>query len=174
MASCPLKHDGFLIPNWIKTYLCGTKNGKEMCYRILDCREMGAWVLKVTMTWTVRAWRPKHHEYEVSLSLLQIGSNLYHEVALRSLWYCYCYYYSTSVYFDWLPLNVFQCDWCPCLCCSIFTWFIPLLGAGAHGWVLNTAGHEVGSTWQGLGHLPTVGLVCAPDLYWQRMSLKWY
>ena len=22
----------------------------------------------------------------------------------------------TLVYFDFLPLNVFQCDWCPCLC----------------------------------------------------------
>ena len=30
-------------------------------------------------------------------------------------YYCYyCYYYFTLVYFDWLPLNVFQCDWCPC------------------------------------------------------------
>ena len=50
----------FLIPNLIKTYLCGIKNGKEICYRILDCREMGVWVLKV------RVWRPKHREYEVS------------------------------------------------------------------------------------------------------------
>ena len=41
MASSPLKRDGFLIPNLIKTYLCGAKNGKEICYRILDCREMG-------------------------------------------------------------------------------------------------------------------------------------
>ena len=41
MASCPLKRDGFLIPNLIKTYLCGAKNGEEICYRILDCREMG-------------------------------------------------------------------------------------------------------------------------------------
>ena len=41
MASCPLKRDGFLIPNRNKTYLCRTKNGKEICYRILDCREMG-------------------------------------------------------------------------------------------------------------------------------------
>ena len=86
MASCPLKGDGFLIPNRIKTYLCGTKNGKVICYRIIDCREMGVWVLKVTIQWTVRAWRPKHREYEVSLSLLQIGSNSYQEVALRNLW----------------------------------------------------------------------------------------
>ena len=41
MASCPLKRDGFLIPNRNKTYLCGTKNGKKICYRILDCKEMG-------------------------------------------------------------------------------------------------------------------------------------
>ena len=55
MASCPLKRDGFFIPNRIKTFLCGTKNGKEICYRILDCREMGVSVLKVTITQTVRA-----------------------------------------------------------------------------------------------------------------------
>ena len=77
----------FFIPNLIKTHLCGTKNRKEICYRILDGREVGVWVLKVTTTWTIRAWRPKHREYEVSLSLLQIGSNSYHEVALRSLWF---------------------------------------------------------------------------------------
>ena len=58
MASCPLKGDGFLIPNRTKTHLCGTKNGKVICYRIIDCREMGVWVLKVTIQWTVRAWRP--------------------------------------------------------------------------------------------------------------------
>jgi len=34
---------------------------------------IGDWVLKVMITWTIRAWRPKHREYEVSLSLLQIG-----------------------------------------------------------------------------------------------------
>ena len=32
--------------------------------------------------------------------------------------YYYCYYF-TSVYFIQLPLNVFQCDWCPCECCLI-------------------------------------------------------
>ena len=46
----PLKRDGFLIPNLIKTYLCGVRNGKELCYRILDCREMSVLVLKVTIT----------------------------------------------------------------------------------------------------------------------------
>jgi len=46
----PLKRDGFLIPNLIGTYLCGANNGKEICYRILDCREMGVKVVKVTIT----------------------------------------------------------------------------------------------------------------------------
>ena len=32
-------------------------------------------------------------------------------------YYYYCYYYFTLVCFDWLPLNVFQYDGCPCLCC---------------------------------------------------------
>ena len=31
-------------------------------------------------------------------------------------YYYYIYYYFILVYFDRLPLNVFQCDWCPCLC----------------------------------------------------------
>ena len=44
------QRDGFLIPNRIKTYLRGAKNGKEICYRILDCIETGAVVLKVTVT----------------------------------------------------------------------------------------------------------------------------
>ena len=38
-----------MIPNEIVTYLCGTKNGKKICHGILDCREMGVKVLKVTM-----------------------------------------------------------------------------------------------------------------------------
>ena len=46
MASCPfeLKRDGYLIPNLIGTYLCG----KETCYRMFDCREMGVEVLEVS------------------------------------------------------------------------------------------------------------------------------
>jgi len=40
---------GFLIPNLIGTSLCGSKNGKKICYRILDCREMGVKVLKVLL-----------------------------------------------------------------------------------------------------------------------------
>ena len=42
----------------------------------------------------------------------------------------YCHDYLTLVYFDLLPLNVFQCDWCPCLCCLNFSLFIPLLRQG--------------------------------------------
>ena len=52
-----LKRGSSLIPNLIGTYLCGAKNGKKICYRILDCREMGVEVLEVTITWTIRAWR---------------------------------------------------------------------------------------------------------------------
>ena len=45
----PVKRDGCLMPNLIGTYLCGAKNGKRICYRILDCREMGVEVLEVTI-----------------------------------------------------------------------------------------------------------------------------
>jgi len=45
----PLKREGFFIPNLIGTYLCGSRNGKEIWYRILNCREMGVKVLKVTL-----------------------------------------------------------------------------------------------------------------------------
>jgi len=55
----PLKREDFLIPNQIGTYLCGSKNGREICYRTLDCREMGVKVLKVyTMAWAILVWRP--------------------------------------------------------------------------------------------------------------------
>ena len=48
MASCPFEACGvFLIPNLIGTYLCGSRNGKKICCRILDCRETGVKVLKV-------------------------------------------------------------------------------------------------------------------------------
>jgi len=53
------------------------------------CREMGVWVLKVTITCLERFVREDPNTAntdEVSLSLLQIGANSYHEVALRSLW----------------------------------------------------------------------------------------
>ena len=33
----------------IGTYLCGAKNGKKICYRIFDCREMGVGILEVTV-----------------------------------------------------------------------------------------------------------------------------
>ena len=56
------------------------------------------------------------------------------------------YYYSCSnyfilVYLDQLPLVVFQCDGCPCLCCLIFL-LIPSLGQGlvAGLWILLATG----------------------------------
>ena len=68
------------------------------------------------------------------------------------------------VYFDWLPLNVFQCDWCPCGCCLILTLFVyPFPKAGARGWVLDTAGHGGHSILPGLGCWPNVGLIWVPD-----------
>ena len=66
--------------------------------------------------------------------------------------------------FDWLSLTVFQCDWCPCLCCLIF-FVYPFVGAGTCGWVVDTAGHDVGSILQGLGCWPTVGVFWARDLH---------
>ena len=52
-------------------------------------------------------------------------------------YYSYCYFYFTLVYFDLLPVNVFQSDWCPFLCCLNFI-VSPFAGAEAHGWVLHT------------------------------------
>ena len=37
----------------------------------------------------------------------------------NSFHYYYCYYYFILDYFDRFPPNVFQCDWCPSLCCVI-------------------------------------------------------
>ena len=53
----PVKRDSCLIPNLVGTYLCGAKNWKKVCYRILNCREMGVEALEVTITWTILAWR---------------------------------------------------------------------------------------------------------------------
>ena len=41
MASCPLKSDGFFYskPDQNIPYLCGVKNEREICHRMLDCRE---------------------------------------------------------------------------------------------------------------------------------------
>ena len=39
----------------------------------------------------------------------------------------------TFVYFDWLPLNVFQCDCCPCWCCLIL--FCLSLPWGGGSWL---------------------------------------
>ena len=49
------------------------------------------------------------------------------------------FYYSI---FDRLPLNVFQCDWCPCLYCLLFIFFIHSLGWGlmAGLWILLATG----------------------------------
>ena len=38
------------VPNLIRTYLCGARNGKKTSYRIFDCREMGVEVLELTIT----------------------------------------------------------------------------------------------------------------------------
>ena len=38
----------------------------------------------------------------------------------------------------------------------------PFVGEGAHGWVVDTAGHRGGSIQQGLGCWPTIGLFWAP------------
>ena len=46
----PVKRDSCLIPNLVGIYLCGAKNIKKVCYRILDCREMSVEVLEVTIT----------------------------------------------------------------------------------------------------------------------------
>ena len=75
----PLKREGFLIPNLIGTYLCRSKTVKEICYRILNCREMGLKVLKVTVAWGIRAWRHSIDRtanmykpgYKVSLKVLK-------------------------------------------------------------------------------------------------------
>ena len=41
---------------------------------------------------------------------------------------------------------------------------VGFVGAGACGWVVDTAGHGGGSIPQGLGCWPTVGLFWAPNL----------
>ena len=61
------------------------------------------------------------------------------------------------VYFNQLPLVVFQCDRCPYFVLSYFFAY-PFIGVGACGWVVDTAGHVAGSILQGLDCWPTVGL----------------
>ena len=46
-----------------------------------------------------------------------------------------------------------------------YTWRFHSAWAGAHGWVMDTAGHGSGSILQGLGCWPTVQLFWAPDLH---------
>ena len=65
----PLKRDGFLIPNLIGKYLCGAKNGKKICYRILDCREMGVKVPKVMISHE-RLFRSKQTRQTNNFSVL--------------------------------------------------------------------------------------------------------
>ena len=51
MASFPCEAYWLLFPKVINIYLCGARNGKEVYYRILNCREMDLQVLKVMLTW---------------------------------------------------------------------------------------------------------------------------
>ena len=56
--------------------------------------------------------------------------------------------------------------------CVVLFYFVHLfIGAGARGWVVDTAGHRGGSILQGLGCWLTVGLFWAPDLHLQRLLL---
>ena len=76
--------------------------------------------------------------------------------------------------FDRLPLNVFQCDWCPmfCTCDVLILFFYLFAGVAARGgWVVDTAGHRGGSIQQGLGCWQTAGLFWAPDLHLRQMLL---
>ena len=52
--------------------------------------------------------------------------------------YYYYYYYFTIVYFHHLPLNLFQCEWCPCLCCLSLFCLVLCWGGGlvAGLWIL--------------------------------------
>ena len=55
--------------------------------------------------------------------------------------------------------------------CAVLILFVyPFAGAGL--WIVNTAGHEGGSTWHGLGCWPTAGLFQAPDLHLRLMLLN--
>ena len=47
----------------------------------------------------------------------------------------------------------------------LFYFVYPFIGAGAHAWVMDTAGQEGGSILLGLGYWPTVGLFWAQDLH---------
>ena len=112
MASCHMKRDGFVIPSLIKTYLCGTKNGKEICYWILDCRE----VLKVTImiTWTVRAWRLNSRiwsqlKLKLTLNWLKfISWGAFDLICIRFLIFCAWYLYALSDNFH-LSLRMANC-----------------------------------------------------------------
>ena len=53
----------------------------------------------------------------------------------------------------------------------LFYFVYAFIGAGARGWVVDTAGHGGGYILQGLGCWLTVELFWAPDLHLQRMFL---
>ena len=54
---------------------------------------------------------------------------------------------------------------------SYFVLFFPCIGAGARGWVVDTAGHRGGSILQGLGWSPSVELSLGTYLHLRRMLL---
>ena len=58
------------------------------------------------------------------------------------------------------------------VCVVLFYFVYPLVGAGACGSVVDTAGHGGGSILQGLGCWSTVGLFWAPDLHLRRMLIN--
>ena len=66
-------------------------------------------------------------------------------------------------YFDWLPLMFFSVTSADVLCCLYFIW-LSVIGAGACGWVVDTAGHGSGSILQGLRCWPTTELFQALHL----------
>ena len=101
---------------------------------------------------------PSHYYYYYYL-----GHSL---ILMVFLYYYFGYYYLALALFYRLPLNLFQCDWCPCfsvtgahvsvvLFCFVF---FPALGRGlvAGLWILLATGG--GSILQGFGCSPSVEL----------------
>ena len=53
--------------------------------------------------------------------------------------------------------------------CVVLIYFVhPFVGVGAHGWVVDIAGHGGSSIWQRLGCWPAIGLFWAPVLHLRR------
>ena len=67
--------------------------------------------------------------------------------------------------FHWMSSSVTDTHTCGIILCFVNL----LVGVGACGWVVDTTGHGGGSTLQGLGCWPTVGLFWAPDLHLQYL-----